>query len=458
MRDVSPHNYLHRCQTAGWTEHKQSCRSWSNLRKANAVAGSHNKDDRLKASTLLLIEIRKSVLAAEDPEAWTAVLEYESWLDKLLEGQDPATKLKIIGAFANGYTATKQRDKVSTTFTMFGEVAEAAGLYREQAMGFQMAADCFMEAHKFKQAAVWYERARDASTQQPGLVLMESEMCKGLGKSYLQSGRSEEAVGQYRRALALVQRIGENDAALSGYTGRRKGSRVDRPYLELAALRNLVFVLGATLLEEHLDEAETLLQRIIEGGDDAPDTCLWNHFLRGIIYGSRSNYEAAAEAFQATLEVAEENPDVWNDKNTDEALCWARAGLKINCGKGGVPSVAAVVDMVLACEHGEPGVLEWESRLEELLATTQRRHHPDLLEAFGMAHVRQGRLAEAMSLYERRVKVWETLERFKDQVSDMCNIGNFHVSLNVPATPSPTRNPKPETRNPKPDPKPEPKP
>jgi tetratricopeptide (TPR) repeat protein len=224
---------------------------------------------------------------------------------------------------------------------------------------------------------------------------------------------------------------------------------VDRPYLELAALRNLVFVLGATLPEEHLDEAETLLQRIIEGGDDAPDTCLWNHFLRGIIYGSRSNYEAAAEAFQATLEVAEENPDVRNDENTNEALCWARAILKTHCGKGGAPSVAAVVDMVLACERGEPAVLEWESRLEELLATTQQRQHPDLIEAFVTAYARQGRLAEAVSLYERRVKVWEALERFREQVSDMCNVGNLHVSLNVPATPSPTRNPKPETRNPK---------
>ena len=79
------------------------------------------------------------MLAAEDPQAWTEVLECESWLDNLLEGQDPETKLKIIGAFANGYTATGQRDidgdKVSTTFAMFGEVAEAAGLFMEQAMG-----------------------------------------------------------------------------------------------------------------------------------------------------------------------------------------------------------------------------------------------------------------------------------------------------------------------------------
>ena len=274
-------------------------------------------------------------------------------------------------------------------------------------------------------------------------------MCKGLGKSYLQLGRCEEAVGQYRRALALVQSVGENDV-LSGCTGRHYGSRVDRPYLELAALRNLVFVLGATLLEEHLDEAETLLQRILERDDDTPDTCLWNHFLRGIIYSSRSNYEAAAEALQATLEVAEENPDVRNDENAAEALCWAKAALKMHCQKGGAPSLSAVLDKVLACERGQPAVLEWENRLEELLATTDQAQHPALLEVFGMAHVHLGHLAEALSLYERRVEVWDKLECFGDQASDMCNIGDLHVSLKVPETPTPTRNPKPETRDPRP--------
>ena len=338
------------------------------------------------------------------------VLTYEGYLDNLLEGQDSITKLQVLMAFANGYKATGQRDKTINTFAKFGEVAEAAGLFTEQVIGFSMAAECCMTASKFKQAVVWFERATDVAANS-GLVLMESNMSKGLGKAYLQSNRGEKAVQQYRHSLSLIQSVGDNDPTLS--QSSFQALRGDRPFLERAALRNLVFVLGATLREEHLVEAETLLIRVLEAGDDTADSRLWNYFLHGILDASRRDYVASSKAFKAMQELAEANPEVWNDDNATDALKWARSRLEMDSGEGGAPSLSEVLDMVLQSEPGDPAVLQYEIRLDELLATCVRGQQPDLLEAFIMAHGKQGSLEEAGRLLERRVEVFGKLERFR---------------------------------------------
>jgi hypothetical protein len=76
-----------------------------------------------------------------------------------------------------------------------------------------------------------------------------------------------------------------------------------------------------------------------------------------------------------------------------------------------------------------PGMLRWESRLEELLLSLDKTKHPELILGFAVANYRQGLFAKAATLLQRVVQVLGKLERFSDQGGNMCKVGECFLIL-----------------------------
>ena len=389
---------------AGWKEHKKSCRG---------------KDGQ--GQQLSLEDIRRRVLDAGLSENWDAVLRWELRMDELVAGQDQETVLRVLPAFACAFSETKKFEKAGMTA---GRCAEACAsmLHIEPLKRFSLhvemldfAGTSFLQGGDSKNAALWFESARDVSKEH-GFVSMESKSCIKLGDAFRRTGRLSEGVEEYRRAWAVAQSV-EDDTSHG------------RASLERTALRYLVESLVG---DEQLEEADTLLARLREGGDNTADCQLWNHYLRGILQYSMGSFPAAAKAFQAALDVARQHPSVLADPHA--AVAFGRAEIHLNmCDDqaGGAPSLAAVGDMVYTAANARDwlGVLRWEGRLEELL-TLQESQQPKQIYAFALANQAQGLYAEAASLFQRRVQVLEKMERFSEQGADMCQVGDCFLRLN----------------------------
>ena len=406
---LSSDNFLNRCQRAGWKEHKNSCRG-----------------EKGQGQQLSLEAIRRRVCDAQSSEDWDAILRWESRIEELVAGHDHWTILDVLQAFAIAYETRKQLDKAGLMWVRCAEALGALKHFSGQVEMLRRAGETFMSAGDYKNACVWLENARDVSKEQ-GFVSMESRMCSQLGEAYSQAGGYSEELQQYRRAWAVAKSIGEDDASH------------DRASLERAALRSLVKALCST--GEHV-EAEALFTRLREGGDSSADCRLKNHNLRGMMHSCHGNYEAAAEAFQAAVDVAETETAVLEDLQHESsaehsaslsyALRGAKAGLEqCGVGAGGAPPLPSIGNMVLQARDARdwPGVLRWESRLEELL-TFQESGQTRMILAFACANFNQGHFAEAASLYQRRVQVLGKLERFTEQGHDMCLVGDCFLRLN----------------------------
>mmetsp|Transcript_56249 Transcript_56249/g.134279 ORF Transcript_56249/g.134279 Transcript_56249/m.134279 type:complete len:456 (+) Transcript_56249:672-2039(+) len=273
-----------------------------------------------------------------------------------------------------------------------------------------------MSGKDWKNAALWFENARDVSKEQ-GFVTMECNLCSMLGSAIWQTVRCSEAVEPHRRALRVAQSVREDDASH------------DRASLERMALRGLVEVLCQR--DGHLEEAEALVTRLRERGGNTADCQLWNHYLRGMVEMQRQNFQAAAEAFRAAVAVAEKHPAVLQDPNSAGALKSAKVNLKhCGVGAGGAPPRSTIVRMVEKARVSRDwaGVLRWESRLEDLL-TLSEAGHPTLIESFAVANLNQGHFAKAASLIQRRVQLLGKLECFAEQGADMCLVGECFVRL-----------------------------
>ena len=383
---------------AGWKEHKKWCR------------GKEGQGQQLS-----LEDIRRRVVQAGVSEDWEAVLRWDSRTDELVAGQDQETIVDVLEAFACAYYT---REKFNQAGVMNVRCAEACGAlkrFSRQAEVLCRAGDSFISGGDWSKAALWYENARDVSKEH-GFVSMEFEMCLQLGCAFSQTGRTSEGVEQHRRAWAVAQSV-EDGTSQGGAS------------LERTALR---FLVDSLCLDGQLEEADTLFTRLREGGDNTADCQLWNHYLRGVLQYNVRDLSAAAKAFQAALDVARQHPSVLADPHAARALRTAKSTLNI-CGDqaGGAPSLAAVSDMVQTAVKARdwPGVLRWESRLEELLTLNETRH-PHLFWVFAAANQTQGLFVEAASLFQRRVQVLEKLERSSEQGADMCQVGDCFLRLN----------------------------
>ena len=76
-----------------------------------------------------------------------------------------------------------------------------------------------------------------------------------------------------------------------------------------------------------------------------------------------------------------------------------------------------------------PGVLRWESQLEELF-TLSAASQPQLLNAFASANMAEGHFAKAASLFEKSAELLGKLERFSSQGEAMCRAGECFLRLN----------------------------
>ena len=145
------------------------------------------------------------------------------------------------------------------------------------------------------------------------------------------------------------------------------------------------------------------------------------------------NFEDASLSFQAALDVASQHPEVLEDGEAAIALMYAEANLEV-CGVGafGAPPLAAVAAMVDTARqaHDWPGMLWWESRLEELLLVTVEATHPELISGFAGANFFEGHYEKAASLFQRSVQVLGKMERFAEQGGDMCRVGDCFLRLN----------------------------
>jgi tetratricopeptide (TPR) repeat protein len=147
----------------------------------------------------------------------------------------------------------------------------------------------------------------------------------------------------------------------------------------------------------------------------------------------KEDFENASISFQATADVASKHPEVMEDGEATSALTSAKANLQLLVVRvGGAPPLSAAWAMVGTAKASRdwPGVLRWESRLEELLLAVGEASHPQLISWFAEANFKQGLFDKAASLLQRRVQVLGNLERFREQGEDMCHVGECFVHLN----------------------------
>jgi len=322
---------------------------------------------------LSLEDIRRRVVQSALSGDFDEVLRWQNQIDELAAGHDHKTILEVLEAFARAFSHAKKWNRAGMMWVRCAEACSAMKLFSRQVEVLNTAGDIFMSVGDCKSAALWHESARDVCKEQ-GFVSMESKSCTKLGEAFTLAGSTSEGVAQHRRAWAVAQSVGENDASH------------DRASLERAALRRLV---GALCSVEHFEEAEAMCTRLREGGGNNADCRLWDHYLRGMIQAANQNFEDASLSFQAAVDVASQHPEVLEDGETASALTGAKTNLQLcGVGAGGAPPLSTVATMVgTAYLSGDwPGVLRWESRLEDLLLVMVYASHPRLFSAFAEAN------------------------------------------------------------------------
>ena len=354
---------------------------------------------------------------------WDEVLSWESHIDQLglAEGHDRAGILFAREGIAHAYHSTGKFDAGGQMFLRCAEAWRAMKRFSDEVTAMSAAAKSFRRVGNGDTGIVWLERARDVCRQH-GLVIMESKRCIELGKALGHGKRLDEAVEQHRRALAVVQNC-KNSAWHAQHPGLPAAdSRAARAYCERAALRELVRVLGHA---GQMEEANELFLLLRERGDGSADFLLWTHYLRGSLHENRQNYNEAAEAFQAAVEVVRKHREVPGnslDTHAKEALHNAEIFLWIDHQDRSTdgPTLFEMMAMVLNASRARdwPGVLRWEKDLEWM------NDHCDLMSAFAGAHFAQKNYAEAASLFERCGRVLETKQRFRDAATSLCVAGH----------------------------------
>ena len=344
---------------------------------------------------------------------WDEVLRWGSRIDELVRGQDRGTILSVLMAFALAYQCKEECDKAGPIWVQCAEACGASEAFSMQVQTLGWAGECFMAIGDFTKAALWFERGREISVEQ-GFVSRESEMCGMMGQACSKSWRFREAVEQYRRALTAAQHV-KDDASS------------DRASLELSSRRGLVEALFKHGRPEDLEEADSMFIRLSEEGDNTADFWLWSHYLRGLLHVIKRNFQAAAEAFRAAVDVARTNPGKLKGQHASHAFCAAQANLKAcDSGEGDAPSLSAILIMLDTAQDAEdwPGVLRWESQMEELLLTVNKSSWPWLISDFATAHFNLGHFAKAAVLFQRRLKVVGKMEWcISLQGADMCEVG-----------------------------------
>jgi tetratricopeptide (TPR) repeat protein len=346
---------------------------------------------------------------------WDEVLRWDSRIDELVAGQVDGAIFNHLHAFGCAYEEREKWDKAGPLLVRCAEACEALKMFSQQVDMLRRAGEDFVLAGETKNSCLWYESARDVCKQQ-GFVSMESKMCSRLGGSFIKAGRFPDGVEQHRRAFQVAYSLRVNDAS-HAFTS-----------LERTASRGLV---EALCLNGQLEDAATLFNLLREEGDNSADSNLFTHYLRGMIQLANHNIPGAALSYQSALGVAQQHPELLEDENAASALRSAKINLTVcDVGAGGAHAVSMVAVVVQTAREARdwPGVLRWESRLEELL-TLKESANPRHFLTFALANLNQGHFANAARLFQRRVQLLGKLERFSDQGVDMCQVGECFLHL-----------------------------
>ncbi|KAJ1488597.1 hypothetical protein T484DRAFT_1782880 [Baffinella frigidus] len=276
----------------------------------------------------------------------------------------------------------------------------------------------------FKTSTAWFERARDVSAEH-GFAASEGNMCSALGKAFKDAGRTGDALEQLQRGLGVVDRVLPY-ASRAQQTRPYSDRRQDPAFVQQIILRDLVDVHA---MVGQFDEAEAVLVRVREGAGGAAGQ-LWSLYLRGSILAHRRDFADAAAALQAAVDFAGEHPELLQDPSCREVLILAQNRLPTVLPKGDAPPLSAILHTVQeAWLSGDyPEILRWESRLEEMLSSQMEAAHPPLLHTFATAHDMLGAFTNAARLYQRRSTLLGKMERFRDQGTEMCQVGRCLIN------------------------------
>ncbi|KAJ1474487.1 hypothetical protein T484DRAFT_1832246 [Baffinella frigidus] len=420
------------CQTAGWRQHKKSCRSQ-------------------EEQQLSLDDIRTRVTTArvsEDSGDASEILRWASRMEDLVDGADHKTMLAVFQAFAIAYLRAK---KFADAGQMYGRMAEAngrVGRYEDHVVGAVGAAGCFGEAGDMETSVFWLETAIRVA-QEHGFGMLESNTCVTLASALKTQHRFADSVQELRRALSLVERI-VKDAAPAQRKGRSFDSDNNPRDLEIMVLRELIHALavvrddvrchGLGVTQDGGEEMEVLFSRLLERGGNKGGYLLYNHYLRGMIHADRTNWAEAADSFQKAVDVANKHPEVLlvnasELRYTRFALIMAVDMLEKAeklAGRGGAPPLETIMSRVRNASDADDweGVMACESRMEDLLGVVDERHHLEILNTFALANCNVGRFAKAAVLFKRHAALCARMERFRDQAWDFYRAGRCLVRLN----------------------------
>jgi len=155
------------------------------------------------------------------------VLRWQSRIDELAAGHDHRSICEVLEAFACAFSHAKKWNSAGMVWVRCAEACGGMKLFSMQVAVLNTAGDSFTNGGDHKNAALWYESAGGVSAEH-GFVSMESKSCTKLGKAFTRTRRTSEGVEQQRRAWAVAQSVGENDASPDRASLERGGTkRVD---------------------------------------------------------------------------------------------------------------------------------------------------------------------------------------------------------------------------------------
>ena len=212
---------------------------------------------------------------------WDAVLRWELRMDELVAGQDQKTIFEVLQVFACAFSHTKKFDKAGLMWVRCAEACGALKLFSLHVGMLERAGTSFLAGGDSKNAALWFESARDVSRENE-FVSMESKFCTKLGGAFTEVGRISEGVEQHRRAWAVAQRV-------------QDGISHGRASLERTALRFLVM----SLCEDgQLEEAGTLFTRLREGGTTPRTASSGTTTCEGVCSTTRETFQQRPKLFK----------------------------------------------------------------------------------------------------------------------------------------------------------------
>ena len=224
-----------------------------------------------------LQDVAAKVDEAQAARDWRGVLKWEGRMEELVAHLPDDFCSLILTAFSDahhmGFLATDSKDHAHSCVRLSERRIALLGKlqrFRDQGEAMCSLANTLHRIERNKEAATWYQRARDVGAAH-GFFSLESRACRGLGEEEVREGRHNEGLELLRNALVAAEL-----------------NELDDPAYELDPLQSLIQALFHT---DAIDEVEPLVLRYREAAKAQSEKGEGRFFklseLRSIVFSAR---------------------------------------------------------------------------------------------------------------------------------------------------------------------------